>query len=114
MHSHGNTSTNRSQSQWIDLTVDQILDAVPTHRPSETAEVDHHDGACGSTLLRRCLILGVVDVRVDDEENGHVEHGNELERDTSHEGTLAADEVDEEEGAEKGGDEFDDTEDGGL
>lgn len=114
MHSHRNTATNRSQSQWVDLTIDQILDGVPTHRPSETTEVDHDDGASGSTLLRRRLVLGVVDVRVDYEEDSHVEHGYELERDTSHEGTLAADEVDEEEGAEEGGDEFDDTEDGSL
>lgn len=55
----------------------------------------------------------VADALVDEEEDGHVEHGDELECDAAGEGALAADPVDENEGAEKGGDELDESEDGG-
>ena len=114
MKRHGETATQRPQSQRVNLRVDEILQRVPAQGPPEAAEVDHDNGAPGGVLLARRLRDRLVGYAgVDEEEDGHVEHGEELDGDSRGQGALAADEVDEDEGAEDRGEEFHEAEDGG-
>jgi len=48
---HGDGTTERTETERVDLGVDEVLDRVPSERPTETGEVDHDDGTHGSVLL---------------------------------------------------------------
>lgn len=79
---HGERSTQGTQAKWVDLRVDQVLDRVPAQCPTETAEVDHNNSAHCRVLLTRGLGYRFVrDSIIDEEEDGHVEHGDKLNGD---------------------------------
>lgn len=108
---HGERATNGTKAQREDFGVDEILDRVPTHGPTEATEVDASDGCFGGSFLASRLNIALLsDGVVDGEEDGHVQHGDELQTDTNAQGTLSADEVDQEESTHDGTDEFDQTE----
>lgn len=50
MERHGETATQGTQAQRVDLGVDEVLDAVPAEGPSEAGNVDEEDGALGCGL----------------------------------------------------------------
>jgi hypothetical protein len=104
---HGDTATQRSQSKWVDLGVDEVLDRIPSQCPAEAAEIYHYNRAHCCMFLARCLWDTFVgNVVVDEQEDSHVKHTEELDCYSSRQSAFAADEVDEDEGAENGGDEF--------
>jgi hypothetical protein len=81
----------------------------------ETGDVNHDNRTCRCTLDRACRDVALLaDTSVHDQEDRHVQHGQELASDTDHERTLAAEIVDEEESADHRRDELDDTKDCGC
>jgi hypothetical protein len=70
---HSDGTTQRAESERVDLGVDEVLDTVPAEGPAKAAEVDHDDGAHGSVLLAGGLDRSLlVDFVVDEEEDRHV------------------------------------------
>lgn len=98
---------DEKQQQFTDL------NAIPTQSPTDTREIDHRDSS-------RCGVLGIgignftrCNAWDGSEEDGNIEHRDELDDDPDAEGTLAANEVNKEEGADEGGGKLDDTKDSG-
>lgn len=54
------------------------------HCPSKPTQIDHNDRASSGPLHGRRLTLEIVHILICQQEAGHVEHSNELERDTDH------------------------------
>ena len=113
METHDHGAGDGADAERVDLGVEEVLDAVPAHGPAEAGQVDHHDGAGGGVLVRGGVFLAFAESGDGGQESGDVGHGEELEPDADAEGPFAADDVDEEEGADEGGDEFDDAKDRG-
>lgn len=114
VESHGPRGGEGSDAEREQLSSEEVLHGVPAESPTEARDVDHGDGAAA------CTLVGVGEDEVLDntklgdagEEGGDVDHCNGLESDTSEESALSADDINEEEGADDGGDKLDDTKDG--
>ena len=113
METHDHTTTDRSDPHRVDLGVEEILHAIPTHGPSETRDVNHDDGGGASLLLRTAVCFPLDEGGDSGEECSDVHHRQGLEGYPDPEGAFAADHVDDEESADDGGDEFYDAENGG-
>lgn len=138
MEGHGERATEGTQAERVDFGVDEVLfcrfvsieafthakgtgfdgpthlNRVPSKRPSESRNIDHHNRTHSCVLDgtgRRVSLIA--DTSVEDKEDGHVQHSDELACDAGHERAFTTDVVDEEESAEQSRDEFDNTEDGG-
>lgn len=116
MEAHHHTARNSTDAQRVDLGVQKVLHRVPAHGPAETGNVDHHDGGGAGGLLAAGEDAGLAFAQGRD--GGQVgsdeAHGDGLKGDADAERAFATDDVDQEERADDGRDELDDSEDGGC
>jgi hypothetical protein len=113
MEAHDQRGGHGSDTERVDFSVEEVLHGVPTHSPTETGDVDEHEGDSGSSLLA----LGELEALLfnagnSGKEGSEVSHGDGLAGNTDTEGTLATDPVDQEESTCDGSDELDYTENG--
>lgn len=115
MKSHGPRSSKSTNAEREQLGSQEVLHRVPTQSPTETRNVDHGDGATAGSLLvvREDEVIDDTELGDRGEETSHVDHGKSLEGDTGEQGTLAANDINQEQRARNGSNELDDTEDGG-
>lgn len=115
MKSHGPRSSKGTNAKREQLSSQEVLHRVPAKSPAESGDVDHGNSATASSLLvsRKNEVIFNSKLGHGSEEAGDVDHGQGLEGDTGKQGTLAANDVDQEERASNGANELDDTEDGG-
>lgn len=109
---HGDGGRQGPDAQREELRREQVLHRVPAERPAEPGDIDHGDGAAADAKLglRQDKVVDDAHLRDVGQEGGDVDHGDGLQGDTDEEGALAADHVDQEQGAGDGCDELDDPE----
>lgn len=82
MEAHNHGGGNGTDAKRIDFCVEQVLDCVPAHGPSEAGEVDHDDGSSGGVSGSWAILHASNWLACDGEEEGDVQHGECLEADT--------------------------------
>lgn len=114
VQSHGPRGGEGSDAEREQLSSEEVLHGVPAESPTEAGDVDHGDGAAAGTLVGsgKDKVIDDTELRDASEEGGDVDHGDSLESDTSEESALSADDINEEESADDGGNKLDDTKDG--
>lgn len=112
--SHGPRGGESTDAEREQLSGKKVLHGVPAESPTETRDVDHGDSTARSTLVGGGELEVLVDTELGNlgEESSDVDHGNGLQRDTDEKSALSADDINEEESANNGGDELDNTENG--
>lgn len=112
VHGHGDGGADGTDAEGEQLGRQKVLAGVPAKSPSYAGNVDHGDSAGASSGLG-CGGLVTVDFGdgYDVEEDGDVQHSDGLEDDADDQGALATKSINEEQCADDGGDELDDTED---
>ena len=114
VETHDHRRGHGTDAQRIDLSVEKILHTVPAHGPSKPRNVDHDDGGRASLFLGLGEDFSLLEFGDGGEVCGDEAHGYGLESDADAEGAFATNDVDEEQGTDDGGDELNDTEDGGC
>lgn len=112
MEAHDHGGGDGTDAEGVDFSVEKVLHGVPAHCPTETTEVNHDDCGGGCLLLARGELFTLLELGNGGKESGDVSHGDGLKTNSDTEGALATNDIDQEESADNGGNELDDTKDG--
>ena len=99
METHDHRRADGTDAERVNFGVQEILHAVPAHRPTKTTDVYHHDSTRACMLL--CSRENSIFVNIWDgcQECCHVAHGNGLKTNTNGQRSFPADSVDKEQSA---------------
>lgn len=114
VQSHGPRGGQGTNSEREQLGSEEVLHGVPAQSPTESRDVDHGNGTSAGTLVGLGEDKVIINAHLGNtgEEGSDVEHGNGLEGDAGEKSSLSANDIDEEEGADQGSAELDNTKDG--